>query len=209
MMTRVGTIVIGLALGAGCTSGPPPPVDSRPYAEAIEASRLEKDAFFLLGAESPLLPEDQTGFAGLPYYPIDTAMRVPAVLTEQPLETPVIIELPTSAREMRRMRKVGTLGFTLGDASLRLTAFTDENDRSMARLFVPFGDLTSGTETYGGGRYLELDRTPTGLYDLDFNRAYHPYCVYNISYVCPVPPRENRLAVAIRAGERLPAPDLR
>jgi uncharacterized protein (DUF1684 family) len=70
---------------------------------------------------------------------------------------------------------------------------------------VPFGDLTNGEETYKGGRYLELDRTPTGLYDLDFNRAYHPYCVYDISYVCPVPPRENRLTVAIKAGERLAA----
>jgi uncharacterized protein (DUF1684 family) len=73
----------------------------------------------------------------------------------------------------------------------------------MRRLFVPFGDLTNGAETYKGGRYLDLDRTPTGLYDLDFNRAYHPYCVYDPSYVCPVPPRENRLTVAIRAGERL------
>jgi hypothetical protein len=68
---------------------------------------------------------------------------------------------------------------------------------------VPFGDLTNGTETYKGGRYLDLDRTPTGLYDLDFNRAYHPFCVYDPSYVCPVPPRENRMTVAIKAGERL------
>jgi uncharacterized protein (DUF1684 family) len=73
----------------------------------------------------------------------------------------------------------------------------------MKRLFVPFGDLTNNVETYGGGRYLDLDRTPTGLYDLDYNRAYHPYCVYNTTYECPVPPRENRLAVAIPAGERL------
>ena len=73
----------------------------------------------------------------------------------------------------------------------------------MERLFVPFGDLTNGVETYSGGRFLDLDRTPTGFYDLDFNRAYHPYCVYNPTYDCPVPPRENRLAVAIPAGERL------
>jgi len=74
----------------------------------------------------------------------------------------------------------------------------------MRRLFVPFGDLTNGNETYPGGRYLDLDRTATGIYDLDFNRAYHPFCVYNSSYDCPYPPRENRLAVPIRAGERLP-----
>ena len=68
------------------------------------------------------------------------------------------------------------------------------------RLFVPFGDLTSGDTTYKGGRYLDLDRTPTGVYDLDFNLAYHPYCVFNPTYECPVPPRENRLPVAIRRG---------
>jgi uncharacterized protein (DUF1684 family) len=78
-----------------------------------------------------------------------------------------------------------------------------EQNAGIDRLFLPFGDATSGTETYGGGRYLELDRTPTGLYDLDFNRAYHPYCVYNVTYDCPVPPRENYLTIAIRAGERL------
>jgi uncharacterized protein (DUF1684 family) len=87
----------------------------------------------------------------------------------------------------------------------RITGLARES--VMARLFVPFGDLTSTVdETYKGGRYLDLDRTPTGLYDLDFNRAYHPYCVYSSDYDCPVPPRENRLAVAIRAGEKLGSP---
>src|SRR5438034_1354480 len=70
---------------------------------------------------------------------------------------------------------------------------------------VPFVDLTNGTETYPGGRYLELDRTPTGIYDLDFNRAFHPFCYYNPKYDCPYPPRENRLQIPIRAGERMSA----
>ena len=102
------------------------------------------------------------------------------------------------------MQRVGTLTFTLKGTTLTLTAFADEGPGPITRLFVPFGDLTSGTETYKGGRYLELDRTSTTLYDLDFNRAYHPFCVFNVAYVCPVPPQENRLAVAIQAGERLP-----
>ena len=70
-------------------------------------------------------------------------------------------------------------------------------------LFVPFTDLTSGTETYPAGRYLDLDRTPTGIYVIDFNRAYHPYCYYNPTFDCPYPPAENRLRIPIRAGERL------
>jgi uncharacterized protein (DUF1684 family) len=82
-------------------------------------------------------------------------------------------------------------------------AFADVETNTMERLFVPFADLTSGEDTYKGGRYLDLDRTATGLYDLDFNLAYHPYCVFNPSYDCPVPPRENRLLVAIRVGEKL------
>jgi len=86
-----------------------------------------------------------------------------------------------------------------------LTAFVEVGQQDTNHLFVPFGDLTNGTETYPGGRYLELDRTPTGIYDLDFNRAYHPFCYYNPKYDCPYPPRENRLPTPIRAGERMGA----
>ena len=68
---------------------------------------------------------------------------------------------------------------------------------------MPFVDLTSGAETYPAGRYLDLDRTRTGIYLIDFNRAYNPYCYYNPTYDCPYPPRENRLKVPVRAGEKL------
>jgi uncharacterized protein len=98
--------------------------------------------------------------------------------------------------------KVGTLSFTLAGAPYKLSAF-GERVGDVRRLWVPFRDLTSGLETYGGGRYLDLDQTATGLYDLDFNRAYNPYCVYDASWICPYPPSENRLEIAIRAGERL------
>jgi uncharacterized protein (DUF1684 family) len=153
--------------------------------------------------QSPLLPEQKAGFAGLPYYPFDPAFRVPASLTPDPAAGSTINQLPTSAQEMRKMRRVGTLTFTIAGTPLVLTAFADAETRSMNQLFVPFFDGTSGAGTYEGGRYLELPRTPTGMYDLDFNLAYHPYCVYNPSYVCPVPPRENRLAIPIPAGEKL------
>ena len=68
---------------------------------------------------------------------------------------------------------------------------------------MPFSDLTSGTDTYPAGRYLDLDRTATGVYALDFNRAYNPYCYYNAAYECPFPPAENRLGIPVRAGETL------
>jgi uncharacterized protein (DUF1684 family) len=83
---------------------------------------------------------------------------------------------------------------------LKLTAFLEEGAQD---LFVPFSDLTSGTETYQAGRYMNLEPTGSGVYIVDFNTAYHPYCYYNASYECPLPPAENRLQVPIRAGERL------
>ena len=86
---------------------------------------------------------------------------------------------------------------------LRLTAFVEADAPNLDRLFVPFADMTTGTETYPAGRYIDLNRTPTGIYELDFNRAYHPYCYYNASYECPYPPAENRLKVPVRAGERI------
>jgi uncharacterized protein (DUF1684 family) len=196
-------------LVAACTSGPPPPpvLDAGAYERAVTADRTQKDAAFRAPAndDSPIPAAERAAFPGLTYYPVDATYRVPASLAETQPDPPVVIELQTSIDTRRRMRKVGTLRFTLDGAPLTLTAFADVDARAPTRLFVPFGDATSGDATYKGGRYLDLDRTPTGLYDLDFNRAYHPYCVYNPTYECPVPPRENRLAAAILAGERLPA----
>lgn len=194
-------MVVSLGMVA-CSSGPQPTNDAASQ-QSVAAWRAAKDALFK-SDDSPLLPADRMAFTGLPYYPIDPAYQAPAVLKENRLPR-LVIELPTSTTELRKMQRVGTLTFTVKGTTLTLTAFADEGVRDITRLFVPFGDLTSGTETYKGGRYLELDRTSTTLYDLDFNRAYHPYCVYNADFVCPVPPPENRLAVAIQAGERLPA----
>jgi uncharacterized protein len=202
---RSCVLPIVLLVMSACTSGPPPPpdTDDLPYAQQIESFRAEKDTAFRTGADSPIPAATRRAFAGLAYFPIDPSYHVPAVLTADPGARGVVIEMQTSSTELRRMQKVGALGFTLAGASYTLTAFVEAGAQDMRRLFVPFGDLTNGAETYKGGRYLDLDRTPTGLYDLDFNRAYHPYCVYDIAYVCPVPPRENRLTVAIKAGERL------
>jgi len=87
---------------------------------------------------------------------------------------------------------------------LTLAAFIEAGSDDVSRLFVPFSDLTSGTESYAAGRYMDLERTPTGLYNVDFNKAYNPYCYYNPKFDCPYPPKENRLPLPVRAGERLP-----
>ena len=171
------------------------------YDEEIAAWRVEKDRFMRESSESPVVAANRTSFAPLPYFPVSDAYRVPAAL--EVIHTQDIIEMSTSTNQRRRMRRIGTLKFTLKGQALELTAFVDAKDSDMRRLFVPFNDLTNGTETYPGGRYLDLDRTATGIYDLDFNRAYHPFCVFNPEYECPLPPRENRLQVPVRAGEKL------
>ena len=191
------TLFVLVTLLAAC--GSPPPV---PYAQQIQGHRTEKDAAFAsASSESPVPPAERARFLPLAYFPIDEGYHVPAKLAPAPGET--AIEMPTSTGQRRKMRRAGQLRFSVKGQPLTLTAFVEEEDRVMQRLFVPFGDPSNGTETYIGGRYLDLDRTATGLYDLDFNRAYHPYCVFNPTYECPVPPKENRLPAPIRAGEKL------
>jgi uncharacterized protein (DUF1684 family) len=191
------TIWLGFLLLAACSSRPP--VDTRDYAQKIAAERSEKDQLFL--QKNDPIPDARKGeLLPLAYFPIDPTYDVPASLT--PSDDPTVIDMPTSTGAPRKMRKAGTLTFSLKGQPLSITAFYDLTG-SPEHLSVMFNDLTSATETYPGGRYLDLDRNPQGIYELDFNRAYNPYCYYNASYECPVPPPENRLKVPIRAGERM------
>jgi uncharacterized protein len=174
---------------------------AQPYAEEIGTWRANKDRY-MRSSDSPVPPPERARFPGLTYFPVSPEYRVPAALTLMPDN--VVIEMSTSTGQRRQMRRVGTLKFTLKGQLLSLTAFVEMPQNDVRHLFVPFGDLTNGTETYQGGRFLDLDRTATGIYDLDFNRAYHPFCLFNPTYDCPVPPRENRLSIPVRAGEKLP-----
>jgi uncharacterized protein len=174
------------------------------YQEEIAQWRAEKDRAFRNDAESPIPQAERAQFPGLSYYDITTSLRVPASLVEAPNSSQVI-EMETSAGNRERMRVVGRLEFTLNGEKRQLTAFVRETARDNARLFVPFGDATNRVETYGGGRYLDLTRSSIGIYDLDFNRAYNPFCVYDVNWECPLPPRENKLPIEIRAGEKMPS----
>jgi uncharacterized protein len=172
-----------------------------PYADSIGQWRFEKDEFMHRSSESPIPADRRETFPPLSYFPVEPEYRVPASLTVA--RTDDVIEIPTSRGERRPHNRIGRLSFTLKGRLLTLTAFVEVGQQDINHLFVPFGDLTNGPETYPGGRYLELDRTATGIYDLDFNRAFHPFCYYNPKYDCPYPPRENRLPIPIRAGERM------
>lgn len=152
--------------------------------------------------DSPLPPAARDTFSGLPYFAYDSTLAVPAALV--PSLSQDTVRFPTTSGELRPMVTAGHLVFEAGGVQRRLEAF-ETLDGGPGRLFVPFRDATSGRQTYGGGRYLDLDLDPSGRYPLDFNRSYHPYCVYDVSWVCPLPPPENTLELAVTAGERLPA----
>ena len=194
----LGTMLVA----AGCS---PPAPDEAGYIDRLLEDRALKDEVFAEGPDSPVPLDRRSWMLPIRYYEPDLAYRVPArlnVAEDQP-----VFEIPTSTGQLRSMQRVGTLEFVLNGEARTLAALVELPVEGATRLFIPFRDETSGTETYPAGRYLDLDRTPTGIYDLDFNRAYHPTCYYDEQYDCPFPPPENRLATPVRAGERLPPQD--
>lgn len=196
----VTALAAALMIATGCSPAPP---DERDYATRIAAARADKDADFARG-DDPIPQAKHAQFLPLAYFPIDPDYSVPGTI--KAIDDKTIYEMPTSTGANRKMRRVGSLEFTLKGQPLKLTAF-NEVGTDPGSLFVAFGDLTNGTETYEAGRFMDLERNTTGIYEVDFNRAYIPYCYYNPTYECPYPPKENRLTIPIRAGERLKKPD--
>ena len=198
-MGRIGwTVIIAIAAALSSCSNKPP--ENKDYASRLTAERQAKDAQFMEESE-PVPKSRKAKLLPLAYFPIDPEYNVAATL--KPAENEAIIVVPTSTGKPRRTRIVGTLEFVLKGQPLKLAATVDDEARNLDHLSVMFTDLTSGAETYPGGRYIEFDRNGSGVYELDFNRAFNPYCYYNESYECPYPPPENRLKIPIRVGERL------
>jgi uncharacterized protein (DUF1684 family) len=177
--------------------------------------REERDWLFKEHPQSALSAEDRASFTGLRYFPYDPALRVEATLTPQTADG--TDELPSSGPRPVQYPRAGTMSFTLDDAPLSLAVYWI--DVYGGGLFLPFCDATSGTETYGAGRYLfdtvkgsDFERMASdddaamgyggGRILLDFNYSYNPSCAYDGRWVCPLAPRENVLALSIRAGER-------
>lgn len=174
------------------------------YVKEIEALRREKDYFFQTDPGSPIPHLLRREFLGLAYFPADPKDRVPGRLVRDP--NPPRVVLATSKGVPREMIRVGFFEFEIDGTKQRLVAHKavpqsghHHEDRS---LFVPFRDATSGKETYGASRYLDIEELPGDEYMIDFNLAYNPYCAYSDDYVCPFPPRENWLTIPIRAGEK-------
>lgn len=173
---------------------------SEAYVARIEQVRTEKDNSFRSGDDSPF--GDSIEFTGLHYFPIDARYRVNARLTEINPKKPVV--LPTSDGLEKSYLEYAYAEFTLDGVQNKLLIL-EIMDMSPYRgtLFLAFADKTSANETYGAGRYLDVKKVPGATsITLDFNEAYNPYCAYNDTYSCPFPPKENVLAVEIKAGEK-------
>jgi len=196
--------LLSLALAA-CTTAPAGPDWLPPASEregAWDRWRAEKDGLFR-SEDSPLLPAQRASFEALPYFPYDSTAALPVALS--PLLGADTLRMTTTTGTVRRYVRYGHFPFYRDGRAQRLTVFRAV-DGGDDHLFVPFWDPTNRQGSYDGGRYLDLAYRADGRYVLDFNFAYSPYCAYDPAYSCPVPPSENRLASAVRAGERYPLP---
>ncbi len=172
------------------------------YSGWIRAQRAGKDDYFRESPASPVPQAKRSSFGGLAYYPVEPALRFEGIaLGPLPDGTEVTTQVQTSDGAVREGQRVGTFAFLVDGAEQQLIALRLTGTHGDA-LFVPFKDATNGPDTYGAGRYLDLEPLGDGTYDLDFNVAYAPFCAYSPSYSCPLPPRENWLTARITAGER-------
>jgi hypothetical protein len=191
------TLLLALLLSWGATA-----LLAQSHQADIQAHQAELNQEFADSARSPLSPEDLAGFKGLPFFPIDAHYRVTAHVERISGGKP--FQMPVFHGVAQTYEPYAIATFTLDGQPYQLHLYQSHRLRKIEAyadyLFLPFTDQTNGKQTYGGGRYLDL-RIPEGdSLDIDFNRAYNPFCAYSDQYSCPIPPAENRLPCAIRAG---------
>jgi uncharacterized protein (DUF1684 family) len=182
--------------------------DDKSYGETFTSRVIHLDRYvFAMYSSGVIIMFDKEHparkhFAGKEYYPIDFRWRLEGELT--PALSKKTIQLPTSRGLMKSFRVYGTADLTINGAPVTITLYQGAwQSEDSKELFFPFTDKTSGHETYGAGRYIDL-HVPEKDQPLvvDFNTAYYPLCFFSPHYNCPVPPAENKLAAAITAGEK-------
>jgi uncharacterized protein len=167
------------------------------YIKSIQNLRSDKDSYLKKDTASPI--EDKINFKGLKYFDVNSAFKVTGKIDK--VTSGQTINITMSGGEVEEYEAYGNVKFEIEGVKCTLKIFkTPEGN-----LFLPFKDLTSNKETYGAGRYLDFGVNEVNGNEIiiDFNRAYHPYCAYNHTFTCPVPPAENTLNVGVKAGERL------
>jgi len=175
----------------------------------LERERMEKDKFFATDWQSPISSKDKLKFNGLVYYPPDPNYRFELELLEH--NNKKILQIQDTTGNVRNFIRWGEFRFELSTKEYTLQAY--KSDTQEKQLFVPFKDTTNTKETYGAGRYLDLnyerDRTVNRKWVLDFNKAYNPWCAYSENYSCPFIDPENWLKVSILAGEKYSLKNMR
>ena len=174
--------------------------DEQKYIRKIEKRRSDTNKFMRNSPESPFRGDLLRQFNGLNYFAVNTAFRVSARLERIPGEE--LIEVPVSLGSSISYIKFAWIHFNLQGRRHRLLVLKPIGILITNKFTIMFTDLTSGVSTYGGGRYVDLYDQEENWIELDFNKAYNPYCVYDESYICPLAPPENQLSVEILAGEK-------
>ena len=176
-------------------------MNSKTYKNQVKLIRNGKDNFFKTNFQSPIQPEERTKFTRLNYFEPDLDYRFELELEKLVQQEKVKIE--DSGGNLRYFLKWGKFTFEINGQACILYAY--KSDETETRIFVPFKDLTSGKETYGAGRYIDLEEERNKIgskWILDFNFATNPWCAYSHNYVCPLIPFDNILKVEIKAGEK-------
>ena len=178
------------------------------YTKEIMSYQYEQNLKFHNKETSPLTAKELKKFRALPFYKIDEKFKVTAKLIKE--KDPVIFEMQTTTSRKPLYVKYGTLTFTIDGKEQTLAIYQnkdfDRDPQYKDYLFLPFTDKTSGDESYGGGRYLDVlttDENADGTITIDFNKSYNPYCAYNSKYSCPLTPKENTVSVALKAGVKV------
>lgn len=167
------------------------------YKKDIELHRVNKDKYFKESHHSPLTHHLQHEFTGLDYYPIDENLKFEVELT--PFDKPEVVQMETSDNNIRDYFNIGYLKFEIEGEEAKIHIYQPLDDPH--QYFIPFRDATSAVETYGAGRYIDVEKHGNH-FNLDFNLAYSPMCAYSENFSCPFPPLENHLKVSIKAGEK-------
>ncbi len=188
--------VIALAVVYTMTGTESPEV----YLEKIEKERDRQYKFIKFNIDSPLTEEQKKDFKELDFYVIDPSYKVRAKMV--PLEEKKMIELPMTDGSMEKYLKHSFAEFDLNGKQQKLLLLQSVKEMDKRNFFLAFADETSGAETYGGGRYINLRQDGKNSITIDFNMAYNPYCAYNPDFACPLPPKENIMEIPILVGEK-------
>jgi len=175
------------------------------YINSIKNERKVKDTEMRTGDHSPIPDEEKATFSKLKYYRPKVSLRKESSFERFDQATRFLMK--TTTERLPEYSIYGKVTFRHKGKEYSMNVYQNielvKKPGFEKHLFIPFNDRTNGSETYGGGRFLDITETGSDTLIVDFNKAYNPYCAYNHKYSCPIPPEENDLKIKIKAGEKI------